>query len=264
MTVQHEVMAGAEAWSYEGHGSCAACGVVVIHGFTGTALAVRPLAEALSRQGFRVTQPRLPGHGTSWRELARMRYADWLAEVERATDDLETHCRVVVPVGLSMGATLALDVGSSGREKVGGVVAINPQLLDRQGVMARLAPLVGRLIPAVPAHLAGLPPDDVARAGVTERGYRWVPIRAAQSLLDELPRVRTQLRELHVPLLVAYSLHDRCVASENSTAIPNLTSAPTELLALERSRHLAPLDYDSELLEKRVVSFVQRVCESEA
>lgn len=256
---RRDVIAGADHWSYEGHGTRAITGVVVIHGFTGTALAVRPLAEALARRGFRVEVPRLPGHATHWRDLVPMRYHDWRAEVQRVVERQAECCRTVVLVGQSMGGTLALDLGSVGNAKVAGVVAINAQVLDREGLMGRLAPLLSRVAYAVPSRVAGLPPDDVSRPGMSERGYRWVPARAAQSLLDALPRVRAQLSATRTPLLVAYSLRDGCVSPQNSTAIPNLTGAPTEMLALERSRHLATLDYDSELLQARIESFVDQV-----
>jgi alpha-beta hydrolase superfamily lysophospholipase len=57
----HPVLPGAEAWSSPGGGPH---GVLVLHGFTGNPVSVRPLAEALAEAGFAVEMPRLPGHGT--------------------------------------------------------------------------------------------------------------------------------------------------------------------------------------------------------
>lgn len=48
-------------------------GVVVSHGFTGSPHGVRAWAESLAREGYAVRMPLLPGHGTSWQELARTR-----------------------------------------------------------------------------------------------------------------------------------------------------------------------------------------------
>src|SRR5262249_23658650 len=75
------VLTGAEASSAEGAASGPEArqrtGVGVIHGFSGSPVSTRPLAEALAALGFRVEAPRLPGHGTHPRDMARTRYADW-------------------------------------------------------------------------------------------------------------------------------------------------------------------------------------------
>ena len=44
-------------------------GVLLCHGFSGSPQSMRPWAEHLEADGFRVTLPRLPGHGTTWQEL---------------------------------------------------------------------------------------------------------------------------------------------------------------------------------------------------
>ena len=54
-------------------------GVVVSHGFTGSPHGVRDWARSLADAGYAVRTPLLPGHGTSWQELARTRWQDWHA-----------------------------------------------------------------------------------------------------------------------------------------------------------------------------------------
>ena len=60
-------------------------GVVVSHGFTGSPHGVRDWARSLADAGYAVRMPLLPGHGTSWQELARTRWQEWHAR---------TGCRV--------------------------------------------------------------------------------------------------------------------------------------------------------------------------
>lgn len=219
------------------------------------------MGEYLARLGYRVRVPLLPGHGTRWRDMMRTRYRDWRAEVSHVLDDLLETCDCVVLVGISMGGTLVLDLASE-RTDVAGVVSINPAILDRPGVLARLAPLLQAVIPAVPAAIAGLVTNDAAKPGVDERAYGWLPSRAAGSFLAELPRIRAGLRQLRAPVLIAYSPQDHSVAPANALAIPQLTDATVSLLRLERSFHLATLDYDQELLQQRVGDFVAQVRES--
>ena len=65
------------AFSYPGHGPNARTGVAICHGFTGSPHSVLPWAQHLAAQGFAVSVPLLPGHGTHWRDLARQGWQDW-------------------------------------------------------------------------------------------------------------------------------------------------------------------------------------------
>src|SRR3954452_23036284 len=83
-------------------------GVLLSHGFTGSPASMRPWAEHLAAQGYAVSLPRLPGHGTTWQEMNRTTWADWYAEVERAFLALANQVDTVVVGGLSMGGALVL------------------------------------------------------------------------------------------------------------------------------------------------------------
>ena len=46
-------------------------GVLLCHGFTGSPQTLRGWAEYLAAEGLTVSLPRLPGHGTTWQDLAQ-------------------------------------------------------------------------------------------------------------------------------------------------------------------------------------------------
>jgi len=260
----HPVLPGAEAYRSAGDqaapGHRHSVGIALIHGFTGSPISLRPLAEELVQRGFRVDLPRLPGHGTHVKDMQRTRYADWRSEVLAAVDRLALASERVVLLGLSMGGTLALDVASSSERSIAAVVSVNGQILERGGFAVKLAPMIERLTPLVPAALAGLRKDDIAKPGVSERAYDWVPPAAGSSFLRELPRVREQLTRLACPALIAYSPNDHSVPPENSHAMLELLRARSpEVLLLERSYHVATLDYDLELIAERVTAFLDRL-----
>lgn len=252
------VIPGAEPWSFAGEAERARVGIVVSHGFTGNPCSTRPLAEALARQGFAVELVRLPGHGTSVLDMMKTRYADWREEVEHHAALLESRgCRVVL-VGLSMGGTIALDIASDAGDRIAGVVTINAPVFNREGLLARMAPLLEKVLPLVPAASAGLAKNDIAKGG-DEKAYAWVPAAPANSVLVELPRIRRALRSMTVPVLVAQSPQDHSVDPENATAIARLCAGPVETLSLTRSHHVATLDWDFELLVDRITRFADRV-----
>ena len=61
------VLPGAEPYSHQGGPT----GVLLCHGFTGSPQSLRPWAEYLAAAGLTVSLPRLPGHGTTWQEMAQ-------------------------------------------------------------------------------------------------------------------------------------------------------------------------------------------------
>jgi len=252
---------GAEPLSARGHGERGAVGVVVVHGFTANPTGTRPLGLRLASEGYSVEVPRLPGHGTSARDLARTRYSDWRMTVRNAVVALERGCDRIVIVGHSMGGSIALDLAGSGDHPFSGVVTINSLVLDRTEVLARLAPLLQHVVPFVPRDAAGMPTDDLAKPGVDENAYAWVSARAAQSYIAELARIRGVLDRIACPVLVVTSPEDHTVDPANGDAIAGgLTGSPlVERFATRRSFHVPLMDYDAEALEDRILAFVADV-----
>jgi carboxylesterase len=252
------VIEGAEAWSAVGEGATGTVGVLVSHGFTGNPVSTRPLGERLHADGFTVEVVRLPGHGTTPQDMSTTRYADWLAAVEAAVDDLADRCDHVVLVGLSMGGTLCLDVAA--RRDVAGVVAINALVLEPQGLIVKLAPILQHIAPMVPAKLAGIAENDMKRTGVSEKAYDTVPAKAGHSLTRALARVRAQLRQLTAPVLVVWSREDHTVDPANSATLLDVLPGPdVRQLELTNSYHVATLDLDQDLLFDTISAFVGEV-----
>jgi carboxylesterase len=77
----HPILPGCEPWSSPGGGPH---GALVLHGFTGSPVSMRPLAEVLADAGF--AGSRAARHGTDTED--RSRPDDWLTEAERALDAL--------------------------------------------------------------------------------------------------------------------------------------------------------------------------------
>ena len=116
------LMPGAEPWSHDG----GPVGVLVLHGFTGSPRSMRPWAEHLAEAGFTVDLPRLPGHGTTWKDMQVTRWDDWYAEADRSLTALRERCATTFVVGLSMGGSLSLRLAEKRPDDVAGLVLVNP------------------------------------------------------------------------------------------------------------------------------------------
>ncbi|HEX5115562.1 MAG TPA: alpha/beta fold hydrolase [Pseudonocardiaceae bacterium] len=225
-------------------------GVLLLHGFAGSPNTLRPWGEALAAANLAVAIPRLPGHGTRWRDLNRTTWQDWYAAAEQAFAELAGKYDRVHVMGLSLGATLALRLAET--RDVAGVVAVNPVLTAVAGTprWPGLARLVRRSARAVSG--------DVRKAGVTDVGYPRVPLRAAVSLRRFGDLVRAELGRVHGPVLLVTSAVDHVVPVADGDAVwAGLAGADRERLVVEDSFHVVPLDNDAPRLFEASVAFVR-------
>ena len=229
-------------------------GVLLCHGFTGSPQSMRPWADHLEADGFRVVLPRLPGHGTTWQELNRTRWEDWYACVERAFGDLRADCDRVFLAGLSMGGTLALRLAERHGEAIDGLAVVNPSLSSADP-RAKPLPVLRHVMPS----LGGLS-SDIALPDAVEAAYDRTPLHAAWSVTKLWADVRQHLDRVTQPLLVFKSDQDRVVDARSLALIrAGVRSADLSVVRLERSYHVATLDYDAELIFTSSSAFFRRL-----
>jgi carboxylesterase len=218
--------------------------VLVLHGFSGSPRSMRQWAEHLAAHGFRVDLPRLPGHGTSWRELNVTGWPDWYAAAERALLRLaDATGRPVGIGGLSMGGALALRLAQRHPELVRGLVLVNP-VINIVDPRIRVLRWLRLLTPSL-GGIAG----DVAKPGADEGGYDRTPLHALYSQSHLWAAVRRDLPLVRTPLLVYRSRQDH-VADPSSVALVRdvTTSEDRTFVVLERSYHVATLDHEAPLV----------------
>lgn len=247
---ESQVLPGAEAWSVEG----GPVGALVLHGFTGTPAGMRPVAEALADAGFTVELPRLPGHGTVIDDMVPTRFADWAAHVDEVYGRLAQRCERVVVVGLSMGGTLTCWLAARHPE-IAGIVAINPLVQPND---PQVLELLQAMLDAGETISPGIG-SDIADPDATESAYEGSPLAAAKSLFEGVDDLQADLPRIACPVLIMTSPQDHVVPPENSDHLASLVSGPVERITLERSYHVATLDYDRDLIRERTVEFARKV-----
>lgn len=229
-------------------------GVLLSHGFTGSPASMVPWGRHLAGRGYGVAVPRLPGHGTSWQELNKCRWADWYGEVNRTFDKLAANCDQVVVGGLSMGGGLVLQLAAERGRDVAGVVVVNPAVhTDRKDVLA--LPVLQHVLPSMPGIA-----NDIKKPGVQEHGYTRTPLKAARSMMAGWKQVRSDLPKVTSPLLMFRSAEDHVVDPSSGRII--LTSVSSRDLTeriLEHSFHVATLDNDASVIFEESTEFVRRV-----
>jgi len=99
-------------------------GCLLIHGIGSSPHEMRWLGTQLNQNGFSVLAIRLFGHATSFQDLRRARYTDWIASMEDGFSLLQKQCDKLIVVGASLGSALSLIAGA--KHNVDALVAISP------------------------------------------------------------------------------------------------------------------------------------------
>ena len=252
-TVPADVMPGAEPFEFPGgDGPAGRTGVLLVHGFTGTPMSMRPWGEHLAAAGFAVRCPLLPGHGTRWQDANVSTHDEWTTAVGEAFDTLAADCDRVFVAGLSMGGTLATRLAEVRPEDVAGLILVNPALLT-QRLDAKLLPLIARLTGSW-APIA----SDIKKPGVVELAYPKLPTRAMMQLRQLWKATRGDLSRVTAPVIVFHSAEDHVVEPINSRVLlDGVRSTDTTEVVLRDSYHVATLDNDASTIFEGSVEWIR-------
>ncbi len=163
---------------------------LLVHGFPGSPIEMRWLADELHTQGWTVEAPLLPGFGPEILELGERRWEDWQQTVTGALERLKRDYERVLLVGLSMGGALSVRAAA----------ACPPDGL------VLLAPFSGLILPLRQALYAGqwlFPP-----APQLLRYWEWLDFPQVRKDVENFlpgvewdrPELRAALREMRFPL----------------------------------------------------------------
>lgn len=231
-------------------------GVLLSHGFTGSPASMKPWAEYLAGQGYAVSLPRLPGHGTTWQEMNTTTWAHWTAEIERAFEALANRVDTVFVCGLSMGGGLALRLAADHPDRVAGLVLVNPAVGTNR-LDVKLLPVLKHMVPSMPGIA-----NDIKKPGIEEHGYTKTPLRAADSMFKGYKQLRGDLGRITCPILIYRSAVDHVVDPSSARIIKaGVGSRDTREESLENSYHVATLDNDAGRIFEGSAAFIERISE---
>src|SRR5262249_16691699 len=102
--------------------------------------------------------------------------------------------------------------------------------------------------------------NDVADSSAEpELAYDQTPIAALISLSEAMGELAPKLGEVRCPVLLFNSPQAHVVPPVSSDVLAGAVAGPVERVTLERSFHVATLDYDRAEIERRSVEFAQKV-----
>jgi len=231
-------------------------GCLLIHGLTATPDVMRQLGDHLGGQGRTVVGVRLFGHATRVDDLQRAHFRDWLASVEDGWALLQASCRHRFLIGHSLGGSISLTLAAE--LEASGVVAISA--LDRLPYhrwLGLLRPL-RYVLPRVPKSKR----DDWHSKEAARRyiAYPSYPTNAVLQFRNLLEVMNARLPTVEVPLLFVQPPDDRMTGpGAMGRLYQAVSSQHKEMLMIEGSNHIVPMDAARQVLFEAVAAFIERV-----
>ena len=215
-------------------------GVLLLHGFTGTAAQMRMLAQSLHRQGFTVMGINLPGHASTMDDMARRTWDDWLTAAKEAFLQLKAKCDDVSVVGHSMGGCLAL-------------------ILAQQLQPTAIAPIAAPMGTRAPLWAATLAAPFMKTVWWKKRDAHSVPLEStydygypgfhcvcARHLSRMIRMARRDLHAVTCPILVVQSHADETITPDSADVIlRGVSSEVKRVLWLENVPHLCTISNEA-------------------
>ena len=226
-------------------------GVLLVHGFTGSPGTMKKIGEELSeKDGYTVSCPLLPGHGTHITDMEAATWQDWLAAARNSALELSQKCEKIIICGLSMGGLLSLILAAE--LPVDGVVTIAAamELTDRLAHMAWFFKYFVRY------RGSGIRDENEHPYKI---GYSMTPVRKVPDLIKLQKISKRRLPEIKCPLLVFRAVQDTTVTQNAADIIyGGASNAKTrEIVDLKNSVHLCTVDNEVDIMIERIRSFIK-------
>lgn len=229
-------------------------GCLLLHGFTGSPFEVEPLAENLSKQGWKITVPTLPGHGPDREELKYVTWKDWIQKAEDELKKLMTECEVVYLVGFSMGGMIAAYLST--KYPVAKLVLLNACVF-----YINPGQIFQEMAEAIKSHFTADSRDLLKR--YMQKSFS-TPIRSVVHFRRLIKVLKPELSKVTVPTLIIQGECDDLVEPRSAHYIyQQIRSTVKEIHFLPQSKHIICHDCEKEqvfqLVERFLTTVNQRV-----
>ena len=233
-------------------------GVVAFHGFGGTTREIELCAEVAGSVGLSALALPLPGHGSHARDLAKTRFADWVAGAESAYEELAARGPVIA-AGISMGSLMAAQLAINHPGPVQGLVLLANAAWLRSPLswLLRATGMLG-----IPDFMMKKKASDVSdpEARSTQVSYTADPVHAAIDLERGGRSLRERLGEVRCPTLIIHGALDRVCPVDNAWRVARrLGTSDVRVVILPRSRHIVTRDVERADVARELRDFYARI-----
>jgi carboxylesterase len=235
--------------------------VLALHGYCGVPAEVELACEAAQDAGLATVAPLLAGHGMCAKELAPLRFDDWVRGAEQELAAVSQRGPVVL-TGLSLGSLVTLELALRYPERVRGLVLIaNALWLTRPFPSLALRAIGALGLPDFAFPKLG---SDIAdpEARRTQTSYMAQPVHGAIDLQRAGDRLQGQLGRIQCPVLLLHGARDRVCPVENSwKAAELLGSQDVQVRVFPHSHHILTRDVEKAHVREAMATFFRRLAQ---
>lgn len=229
--------------------------VLIIHGYTSTPASIRPLAEALNKngEGYNVRAMLLPEHGTKMEDLLNSKWKKWFSAAVKEFNLLKKTYNKVSVAGFSLGGNIALCMAANC--DIYRLITISTPIIikNRLSYIAEFLSIFRKY-----TYWHKSKPLEGELDFDYPLGYSGMPVRSIAEVRKTTIASFNRLRRINQPILIAQSRKDKTVHRRSPYLIYDFVNSDyKELLFLENARHNAILSPDREHLFSAVYNFLQ-------
>jgi len=229
-------------------------GVLLLHGFSGSPGEMNYPGEMIIRNGYSVSIPRYPGHGTSIEEMAETTPEQWYGAAREAYLELSRRAPRIIIAGLSMGGLFALRLAHEFKTEQVALLSTPAGINDRR---IYLLPLLGLFKKFMW--------EESSDRGVNDPHIRknhicyWqgLAVRPAWKTYKFMKNTLKLLPEIESQVLIMQGDHDQVIPSDSAEQLKaRLGSKDVEIFRAPRSNHAITVDFDRKEVAQKLINFL--------
>ena len=221
---------------------------LLIHGFTGSPFEIKPLAEALSQQGYVVETPVLAGHGMD-EDLLDVCWTDWIRSAENALKPMLGKYEEINVVGFSMGTLIAAYLST--QYPVTKLVLLSPAIY-----FINYRQLFENMSVAIKNKFEGSISEELK---FYMQKATNTPLRSVIDFRRLTKHLTPYVEQITVPTLILHGKMDALVEADSAQqAYEVIKSEDKKLIFLEKSQHIMCHGEESGLINQYVIDFFQQ------
>jgi len=230
--------------------------VLLIHGWMSTPYEVRRLGKYLNENGYTVYAPQLKGHGTVPKDLEKVRWTDWLEDLERACVFLrQQEVGKIYLAGTSIGANLAAVLAAQKKEIAGIILMAMPYRIKLEAPALVLAKFL-KIFKSY--NKKRYPPTFGVSTTITRLiSYQTYPIQSALEVYGLIEKSRDILPKISQPCFIVQSAQDHVVQKGSLKMIYDKIGSPIKKKQyISRAYHTFISDIKNDRIFQDILNFL--------
>jgi len=234
--------------------------IMLIHGFGGSTLDVKPLTDVFDSLGVNYYALMLDGHGTNPEDLKDVKHETWIEESFSKYDSLSLKYEAVSLIGFSMGGAISIIIAS--KREVHKLTVLSPYFeVHKKWYYFGKPEIWATRFSGVFHYIKKLKIGQINDPEGLERydAYSKVPLQAVGELSEVGKVALRQVENVTCPILWIHSTKD--IVSDFSlskASFDRVSSTEKIFIEFSNSNHIILYDYESRDAINEILHFISR------